>query len=213
MTADRVRSGIVCPPHVFTRKEAVGAGGEYSMVGADDKSFEALALPHLEVVYRVARRLTRNDHEAEDLVQETYLKAYRAFADLEVREYGLRPWLLKILNNTFLNRRARERKQAATDQQALVDLQADDARVIPPELDYDALDDEVKRALDEVAPEFRQVLLLWATMEFRYQEIADILEVPIGTVMSRLHRARQQLARRLHDYARENRLVPVRTQS
>ena len=69
-----------------------------------DGSFEGLALPHLELVFRVARRLTRDDHEAEDLVQETLLKAYKSFPRFELREYGIKPWLLRILHNTYLNR-------------------------------------------------------------------------------------------------------------
>jgi RNA polymerase sigma-70 factor, ECF subfamily len=175
------------------------------MVSADDKSFEALALPQLDTVYRVARRLTRDEHEAEDLVQETYLKAYRAFDRFEVREFGIKPWLLRILNNTFINRALHERKAPRpTDQQTLE--QAAEADAPPPVLDYEHLDAEVKQALEQLSPEFRSVLLLWATNELSYQEIADTLELPIGTVMSRLHRARQQLARMLGDYAREQRL-------
>jgi RNA polymerase sigma-70 factor (ECF subfamily) len=178
---------------------------------ADDKSFEDLALPHLDVVYRVARRLSGSEHEAEDLVQETYLKAYRAFANFEVRSYGVRPWLLKILNNTFLNRRAREKRAPkSTDQQTLEETQAVDASVAPPDLDYEHLDAEVKQALDGLAPEFRSVVLLWATMELSYQEIADILDVPIGTVMSRLHRARRQLTGDLETYAREQRVARLK---
>ncbi len=174
-----------------------------------EQSFESLALPHLDVVYRVARRLTRDDHEAEDLVQETYLKAYRAFERYEQREFGIRPWLLRILNNTFLNRIAREKKAPkATDQQTLEETQSSvvASSGIPPELDYEKLDAEVKQALDHLSPDFRTVMLLWATMEFSYQEIADILELPIGTVMSRLHRARKQLTGELEEFARERRI-------
>ena len=173
-----------------------------------EHSFEALAVPHLETVYRVARRMTRNDHEAEDLVQETYLKAYKAFARFEVREFGIKPWLLKILYNSFLNRQARLKKAPrATDQQTLDQVHADGDYSGPPDLDYEHLDQEVKLAIDQLPDEFRAVLLLWATMEVSYQEIADILKVPIGTVMSRLHRARQQLARSLEEFAREQRIV------
>lgn len=173
----------------------------------NEESFEALALPHLDTVYRVARRLTRDEHEAEDLVQETYLKAQGAFSRFEVREFGIRPWLLRILHNTFLNRQARARRAPrATDQQTLEQVACDGAPLAPPELNYEHLDQEVKLAIDRLPAEFRSVLLLWATMEMTYQEIADALGVPIGTVMSRLHRARQQLARALHDFAREHRL-------
>lgn len=177
------------------------------MTAQHEHSFEALAIPQLDTVYRVARRLCRNDHEAEDLVQETYLKAYGAFERFEVREFGIKPWLLRILHNTFLNRQARgKRAPRATDHQTLEQVHADQPAG-PPALDYENLDGEVKLAIDGLQPEFRAVLLLWATMELSYQEIADILDVPIGTVMSRLHRARQSLARTLQDFAREHRLV------
>ena len=182
------------------------------MRAGEQKSFEELAVPHLETVYRVAVRLTRNEHEAEDLVQETYLKACKAFKRFEMREFGIRPWLLRILHNSFLNRVTREKRAPkATDQQTL-DQAHDEGKsgsnfFGPPALDYEHLDTEVKAAMDRLAPEFRVVLSMWATMEFSYKEIADILEMPIGTVMSRLHRARQQLLRDLQDYARENRLT------
>lgn len=179
----------------------------------DDKSFEALALPHAEAVFRFARRLTRDDHEAEDLVQETYLKAFKAFARFEERQFGVKPWLLKILYNAFLNRQVRlKRSPVATDQQALDQIHSnasDSAVESPPELDYERVDEEVKHAIDALPLEFRAVLLLWASMEMSYQEIADTLSVPIGTVMSRLHRGRQQLIRGLREYAREQRLNPA----
>jgi RNA polymerase sigma-70 factor (ECF subfamily) len=180
------------------------------MASADDKSFESMALPHLDILYRVARRLARSDHEAEDLVQETYLKAYKAFGTYQEREFGIKPWLLKILNNTFLNRAAREKKAPKTAEQSALEQAPAIAPVVPPELDYETLDEEVKAALDRLTPEFRTVLLLWATNEMSYQEIADTLGLPIGTVMSRLHRARQQLAGALQDFARENRISQVK---
>jgi len=184
------------------------------MGGASENSFEALALPHMELVYRIARRLTRDHHEAEDLVQETYLKAYAAFGRFEMRQFGIRPWLLRILNNTFLNRQQRQqRAPRAADQQALDEIHADDAIATAPELDFEHLDGEVKAALDSLSPEFRSVLLLWATMEFSYKEIAEILEVPVGTVMSRLHRARKQLIDALAEYARERGIRGVGVES
>jgi RNA polymerase sigma-70 factor (ECF subfamily) len=119
--------------------------------------------------------------------------------------------LLKILHNAFFNRRARERhsaRGAAPDAlEQAEDPRADGAAIAPPELDYDRVDEEVKSAIDDLRPEFKSVLVMWATMDLSYQQIADILGIPIGTVMSRLHRARQQLAQTLHDFARENRLV------
>ena len=181
------------------------------MRASDDRVFEEVAVPHLDTVYRVALRLVRNSHEAEDLVQDTYLKAFKAFSGYEQREYGIRPWLLRILHNTFLNRIKRENRAPKGIEQQVLEQVYDESgaslgTVGPPELDYERLDSEVKQALDGLAPGFRAVLTLWATMEFSYQEIADILEVPLGTVMSRLHRGRQNLIRELDQYARENRL-------
>jgi len=181
------------------------------MAGSDGKSFEELAVPHLDMVFRIALRWTNDQHEAEDLVQEAYLRGHKSFNRFEMREYGIRPWLLRIMRNAFLNRAARQaRAPKAADQQVLDQMHGEAATVeeamAPPTLDYDRLDAEVKTAMQNLAPEFREALTLWATMELSYQEIADILEVPIGTVMSRLHRARQRMVRDLDDYARENRL-------
>src|SRR5262249_428804 len=150
------------------------------------KSFEALALLHLAIVYRIARRLTRSDHEAEDLVQETFLKAHKAFGRFEMREFGIRPWLLRILHNTFLNRQAHQKRgprpaELQALEQSESGLAVEDLPGLP-ELDYERVDGEVKNAIDGLATEYRSVLLLWATMEMSYQEIAEALGVPIGTV-------------------------------
>ncbi len=181
------------------------------MASEGDNSFEALALPHIEAAYLLARRLSRNEHDAEDLVQEAYLKACKGFSGFEMREFGMRPWLLKILHNTFLNRQSRENKAPiAMDHDTLEGVSqvaSAPASFEPPELDYDQVDEEVKNAIDTLAPEFRSVLILWSTMELSYKEIAAILSVPVGTVMSRLHRARQQLVRLLRDFARNNRIA------
>ncbi|GMU84255.1 MAG: RNA polymerase sigma factor RpoE [Planctomycetota bacterium] len=178
-----------------------------------DNAFEALALPELGVIYRVARRLTRNEAEAEDLVQETYLKAQTAFASFQLQAFGIRPWLLRILNNSFLNRVARDRRAPRhTDNEILESFESASgaANATRQSLDFDHLDDEVKAAIEGLQPEFRAVLLLWATMEYSYQEIADIIDVPIGTVMSRLHRAKRLMSDALRGYAREHRLAAER---
>ncbi len=176
-----------------------------------DSSFEAVALPHADAVYRVARRLTKDQHEAEDLVQETFLKAYQAFARFEMREFGIRPWLMRILHNTFLNRRVREsrfgRKLEAAELEHFEEPAGSSAAADAiGGLDFDRLDAEVRYAIERLPDSFRVVLLLWATMEYSYEEIAGILDVPMGTVMSRLHRARQRLSQELKEYARANRL-------
>jgi RNA polymerase sigma-70 factor (ECF subfamily) len=174
-------------------------------------TFEELAVPHFDALYRIARRLVRDEHAAEDLLQETYLKAYAGFKGFEMREFGIKPWLLKILHNTFLNRLAREGRTPRTTEQSILEEVVDGAgeSVQMAELDLELLDGEVKSAVDALQPEFRAVLLLWATMELSYQEIADVLGVPIGTVMSRLHRARQAMVTSLAEYAREHRLTAV----
>lgn len=178
------------------------------MKANEASTFESCAMPHFEALLRFARRLTRREHLAEDLVQETLLKAYKAFNRLELREFGIKPWLMRILHNTYLTRSMREQRapQAADLSIVAADLATPNDGGLPalPALDPQRLDDDVKRALDELAEEFRSVLLLWATMEYSYHEIGVILEIPIGTVMSRLHRARQALATRLrhHDLAR-----------
>lgn len=180
--------------------------------GRDD--FSRLALPHVDAVFRVARRLCQSDHEAEDLVQETYLKALKGFTAFELREFGIKPWLLRILHNVFLNRRARNLRAPRAVDQAALDLVATDATnagVELPELDFDRLDGEVRQAIDNLPDEFRNVLILWTTKELTYQEIAVALDVPIGTVMSRLHRAKRQMVEQLADYARENRLSAERS--
>lgn len=181
------------------------------MASEGDNSFEALAMPHLEAAYVLARRLSRSEHDAEDLVQEAYLKACKGFSGFEMREFGMKPWLLRILHNAYLNRRSREFKAPiAMDHEMLEGMnQAQDVSVSfePPELDYEQVDEEVKNAIDSLTPEYRSVLILWATMELSYKEIAAILSVPVGTVMSRLHRARQHLVRLLGDFARKNRIA------
>ncbi|MDX2199561.1 MAG: sigma-70 family RNA polymerase sigma factor [Phycisphaerae bacterium] len=177
------------------------------------KSFEEIALPHLDVLYRYARRLTPDAHAAEDLVQDTYLKAYKAFGKFELREFGVRPWLLKILHNTFLNGEAKKKHAAHSTEPQVLDTARAAAEIGSVEgdlqIDLDGLDDEVKRALEQLSPDFRSILLLWASMELSYQEIAEILSVPIGTVMSRLHRARQQMMTLLADYKLRGRGEPL----
>jgi RNA polymerase sigma-70 factor (ECF subfamily) len=188
----------------------LGGSGAFMPLNGD-KSFEELALPHAESMYRFARRLTRDEHEAEDLVQETYLKAYKAFGRFQMREFGIRPWLLKILHNSFLNRRARQKKAPrSADQHDLEQHHGtDDAGLVDGsvELNLEHMDEEVTQALDDLPSDFRSVLLMWASMELSYKEIAEILDVPMGTVMSRLHRARHQMMRTLSDFAKDRRIV------
>jgi RNA polymerase sigma-70 factor (ECF subfamily) len=168
--------------------------------------FEKLALEQLGTLYRVARHLTRDPGRAEDLVQETYLRALRGADGFNLEEFGIRPWLLRIMHNLHSNNRQRDKRQprAVDDEQI---TQTSDPHVpMPDNQDTAALfqnmDERLVSAMEELPREYEQVMLLWAVEDLSYKEISAILDVPIGTVMSRLHRARQRLANQLQDFAR-----------
>ncbi len=169
------------------------------------EDFNAAAIQELDAVYRLAIHLTREPERASDLVQETYLRAFRASERFEMREHGMRPWLFRILKNTYfttLRKHAWERSARET-------LNPDDAYTEADVyvasdmsgIDWEQVDDRIKHAIDGLGRNHREVLMLWAVDQFKYREIAGILGVPIGTVMSRLHRARAVLASQLMDLA------------
>jgi len=136
----------------------------------------------------------------------------RAFAGFELREYGARPWLLRILRNVFYTRKGRQRREPTllddvdfdhfADELWDADVEGADAESI----DWDQFDEELKAAIAQLQPEYRAVLLLWAIEGLSYKEIADVCDCALGTVMSRLYRARQLLGRKLRDYARERKI-------
>jgi len=174
------------------------------------KQFESLALEQLDTLYRVARRLTGDAGRAQDLVQETYLRALRGAADFKLEDFGIRPWLLRIMHNLHTSRAERESRQPrAMDDQHLATFSAEPAP--PPTGDeqalFDSMDEQLVAALENLPPEYQQVMLLWAVEDLSYREIAAALDVPIGTVMSRLYRARQSLSQRLREYALGQRLI------
>jgi len=165
--------------------------------------FEKLALEQLDTLYRLARRLTRNAATAEDLVQETYLRALKAQDGFVLQEYGIRPWLLRIMHNLWSSTAQRQKRgpQAVEDEQ-LESAASNVPAPLPINLaSNDAMDERLVKALDDLPPEYQSVIHLWAIEDCSYQEIADALEVPIGTVMSRLHRARARLSQQLHGLA------------
>lgn len=172
-----------------------------------EQEFERHVLCHLNLVYRVALSLSRDPHEAEDLVQDTFLRAHRAFGRFELRDHGAKAWLLKILHNVFFSRR----EQAGRSPILFDEMGPDDfaitsgpEEVVPStlgELNWEGFDEEVKEAVGALTPEHRSVVLLWALGDMSYKEIADVLGCAVGTVMSRLFRARQQLNRTLANYA------------
>jgi RNA polymerase sigma-70 factor (ECF subfamily) len=171
-------------------------------------AFRELALAELDSVYRMAMRLARHPDDAADLVQETYLKAFKAEHRFELREAGVRPWLLKILHNSFYSRVARQKRERPVGDD-LPEPVAESEQDSPEpawdlaSLDWEQVDQRLKRAIEELPEHYREPLLLWAVEGLKYREIADVLEVALGTVMSRLHRARGILSAKLSDLAAE----------
>ena len=179
--------------------------------------FAEQAMQFAPQLYSAALRMTRNGADAEDLVQETYLKGYRSFATFE-EGTNLRAWLFRILTNTYINAyRAKQRRPEETELDTIEDFylyrriggieEALAARSAEDELMDVFTDDEVKQALEDLPESFRLPVLLADVEGFSYKEIAEMLEIPIGTVMSRLHRGRKAMQKALYDFAEERGLV------
>jgi len=186
---------------------------------ADQAQFTELAMPYMDALYTAAMRLTHNASDAEDLVQETYLRAYRGFEGFRDGT-NLKAWMYRILTNTYINiyrakkRRPNEVELDGSDDFSLFHqvggLEAAQAgRSAETELLEQMPDDMVKAALEDLPEQFRLPVLLADVEGFSYKEIAEIMDTPVGTVMSRLHRGRRQLQKRLWDYAKERGLVPA----
>jgi RNA polymerase sigma-70 factor, ECF subfamily len=156
--------------------------------------FEAEAITHLDDLYRTAKRLTMNQTDAEDLVQETFMQAWKSFENYEPGT-NCRAWLYKILFNKFDHHRRKKYTQGKYIQEAdeLVFLSAAYHAPVPEKL----TDVQIIAALDKLPDHYRSVILLADVHEFDYKEVAEVLEIPIGTVMSRLSRARTQLKKTL----------------
>lgn len=180
---------------------------------ADQADFAEEAMQYAPQLYSAAMRMTRNRADAEDLVQEAYLKGFRSFHTFK-EGTNLRAWLFRILTNTYINKY--RKKQRSFDESDLGDIEDlylykrmgtfDDPSIgrSAEESLMDMLpDDEVKQALENLPENFRMPVILADVQGFAYKEIAEILEIPIGTVMSRLHRGRKQMQKALHDYAIE----------
>src|SRR5712675_1061557 len=200
----------------FETKSSV-PGGTLTPV-ADQAKFAELATPFMSALHAAALRMTRNPSDAEDLVQETYLRAYRGFGGFR-EGTNLKAWLYRILTNTFINQyRAKKRRPDQVDLDDVEDffifrrlggLAASEAQRTAETEVLEALPDaEVKDALETIPEQFRMAVILADIEGFSYKEIAEILDVPIGTVMSRIHRGRRQLQKLLWDYATENNLRP-----
>ncbi|MGF1665681.1 MAG: sigma-70 family RNA polymerase sigma factor [Acidimicrobiia bacterium] len=169
-------------------------------------------------LFTAAMRMTRNAADAEDLVQETFLKAYRAYGTFE-QGTNLKAWLYRILTNTFINKYRRDaRRPHETDLGEVEDLylyrrigsehSAGAARSVEDLVLEGLVEADIKRAVEDLPETFRIPVLLADLEGFSYKEIADILDIPIGTVMSRLHRGRKALQKALWEFARSRGLLP-----
>lgn len=154
------------------------------------------------MLYRVARRLVRDPAKSEDLVQETFLRAFRFRETYSPGDFGIRPWLIRIMRNIHLTAISRDTRQPHAIEQEQLDSAEAPAKY-ETHLNFDTMDERLATALQSLAEEYQTVLLLWAVEGFSYKEIAASVEVPIGTVMSRLHRARAKLSEQLADLGRE----------
>jgi RNA polymerase sigma-70 factor (ECF subfamily) len=185
-------------------------GGQTMHSQGQKREFEEFAFTYMDSIYSTALRLTRNTADAEDLVQDTYLRAFR-FYNMFQPGTNFKAWIFKILTNTFINR---YRKQSRAPQQVQFDkvefsLKSEEAEEIPEWSGFDEakyrelFDDNVLGALTKLSDDFRMVVLLADVERFSYKDIARIIDKPIGTVMSRLFRGRRILQRMLEEYARE----------
>ena len=192
-------------------EQSVDGAGRVDTPTASVATIEEEALAQVDALYRTALRMTRNPQDAEDLVQETYYRAFRSAHQFQPGT-NLRAWLFKILTNSFINQ---YRKRARNPQSTSLDDVEDfylyshlvDSGVQPESPDPEAAvidrfaEADVIQALERLPLEFRQVVLLADVEGFAYKEIADIVGIPVGTVMSRLHRGRRRLQKELWDYA------------
>ena len=185
---------------------------------ADQATFASDAMPLMSALYSAALRMTRNPADAEDLVQETYLRAYRAYDRFEAGT-NLKAWMYRILTNAYINDyRKKQRRPDESDLGEVEDLYlyrrlgglegAALGRSAEDELLDLFSEHEVKEAIEHLPDHYRLPVLLADVEGFAYKEIAEILDVPIGTVMSRLHRGRKRLQAELYEFAERRRLLP-----
>jgi len=172
-----------------------------------DRIFEEEFLPQIDSLYTFAYHLTYNEEDANDLVQETYLKAYR-FIDKYIEGTNAKAWLFKILKNVFINQyRRKSKRPTKVDYEEIITYQDEEDTKFSSYMDLreemfqDMMGDEVTNAINALPVDFRVVILLCDVEGFTYEEISKIIDIPIGTVRSRLHRARNMLKEKLKEYA------------
>ncbi|QPK94396.1 sigma-70 family RNA polymerase sigma factor [Actinomyces sp. zg-332] len=173
--------------------------------------FEELAIPYIDQLYSVALKMTMNSQDAQDLVQETYMKAYRSFHQFR-KDTNMKAWLYTILTNTFINMyRKKQKAPQIIDSEDINDWQLNSShsantiglRSAETEVLESLSDEKIKEAMAGLSKDY-QLVVYFADIEgYSYKEISDLLDIPVGTVMSRLHRARLKLRKTLSEYAHE----------
>jgi RNA polymerase sigma-70 factor, ECF subfamily len=175
--------------------------------------FEKEAVPYMDAVYNFALRMTGDEDDADDLVQETFLKAFRFFDKFE-KGTNCKAWLFRIMKNSYINDYRKHTKEP--DKVDYEDVQNFYETIKSDEVDSDhyeqdaftnLLDDEISNALTQLPEDFRTVIILSDIEGFTYEEISDFVDIPVGTVRSRLHRARKMLYAQLYDYAKDRGFV------
>lgn len=179
------------------------------------EDFEKEALPHMDLLYNYALRTTGNQDDAQDLLQETFLKAYR-FWDKYEKGTNIRAWLFRIMKNSYINRYRKETKEPDKVDYGDIEnfyntIRAEytDTNDLQEKLFGNLLGDEVAKALESLPEDFRTVVILCDIEGMTYEEIAEFIERPIGTVRSRLHRGRKLLQAKLFEYARKQGIIPT----
>lgn len=173
------------------------------------KEFEREALPHMDALYNFALKMTGDSDDANDLVQDTYLKAFRFFDKFE-RGTNSKAWLFRILKNTFINNyRKKSKEPDKVDYEEVENFYenvkpfSSDSSHLEKEIYDNLLDDEISSAISSLPDDFKTVIILSDIEGFTYDEIADFVDCPVGTVRSRLHRARKMLFAKLYKYAND----------